>query len=228
MSLASVRSCRGDSYEILIALRWAIRMLHDPDILRVAVDSTDLDPSGNPIQVDDVVIYHRSGLTTYCQCKENQPGFKPWKVADLTDDLQKAANQLVAVQVNNELFDLRPPVNNLSADFLRRLVEALPQGERGQRQSLHAFFQWLSAIMPPSFDEALEAMEIMLATINADSTDFWFLADGSILNSLFQEAEEREQSDAGAFLARVIAVQDTLLKTGAHGLDQWLKDAERP
>ena len=36
MSLASVRSSRGDSYEILIALRWAIRMLHDPDIRKIA------------------------------------------------------------------------------------------------------------------------------------------------------------------------------------------------
>lgn len=95
MSLASVRSSGGDSYEIQIALRWAIRLLHDPDLLRVAVDSTDLDPSGQPIQVDDVVIYRRSGPTIYCQCKENQPDFRPWTVADLADDLRKAANQLV-------------------------------------------------------------------------------------------------------------------------------------
>jgi len=54
------------------------------------------------------------------------------------------------------------------------------------------------------------------------------LTDAPILSSLFQEAEEREQSDAGAFLVSVIAVQDALLRTGAHGLDQWLKDAERP
>ena len=95
MSLASVRSTRGDSYEILIALKWAIQMLHDPDILRIAVDSTDLDTSGNPVQVDDVVIHHRSGHTTYCQCKKNQEDFKPWKVADLADDLRKAARQLM-------------------------------------------------------------------------------------------------------------------------------------
>lgn len=95
MSLASVRSSGGDSYEIQIALRWAIQLLHNPDLLRVALDSTDLDPSGQPIQVDDVVIYRRTGPTIYCQCKENQPDFRPWKVADLADDLRKAANQLV-------------------------------------------------------------------------------------------------------------------------------------
>ena len=94
MTLASVRSSGGDSYEILIALRWAIQLLHNPDLLRVAVDSTDLDPSGQPIEVDDVVVY-RSGPTIYCQCKENQTDFKPWTVADLADDLRKAANQLV-------------------------------------------------------------------------------------------------------------------------------------
>jgi len=98
MSLASVRSSRGDSYEILIALRWAVRMLHDPEIIQVAVDSTNLDGSGKPIEVDDVVIHHRSGHTTYCQCKKNQADFKPWKVADLADDLQKAARQLARDQ----------------------------------------------------------------------------------------------------------------------------------
>lgn len=71
-------------------------------------------------------------------------------------------------------------------------------------------------------------MEIMLAVEHSPSTDLWHLTDVSILSSLLQEAEEREQSDSGAFLNRVIAVQDALLKIGAHGFDQWLKDAERP
>jgi hypothetical protein len=104
MSLASARSSGGDSYEILIALRWAIQLLHNPDFLRVAVDSTDLDPSGQPIEVDDVVIYSRSGPITYCQCKENQCDFKPWKVADLADDLKKAATQLVRDRLGQVFF----------------------------------------------------------------------------------------------------------------------------
>ncbi|WP_341317487.1 ATP-binding protein [Paraburkholderia sp. IMGN_8] len=94
MSLASVRSSRGDNYEILIAARWAIRMLSGVDIERVTVDSTELDVSGEFVVVDDVVVASRNGKRTYCQCKKNQTDFDSWKVADLADDLKKAAKQL--------------------------------------------------------------------------------------------------------------------------------------
>lgn len=94
MSLASVRSSRGDSYEILIAAQWAVRMLPGMDIESVGIDSTELDVSGEFVTVDDVVVTFRERTKTYCQCKKNQTDFDSWKVSDLADDLKKAANQL--------------------------------------------------------------------------------------------------------------------------------------
>lgn len=132
---------------------------------------------------------------------------------------------LVAEEIHHNLFDLKPPIGGLPADLLRHFFEAQNNKEH---RSLHAFLEWLTTIMPNSPDEALAAMEIMLATENAPSSDLWYLADVSVLSSLFQEAEEREQSDGGTFLARVIAAQDSLLRKGVHGFDEWLKDAERP
>lgn len=98
MSLASVRSSRGDSYELLIAARWAMRMLHDPSILQIDIDSTSLDGSGKPIEVDDIVVSLATGQTIYCQSKKNQQDFKCWSPADLQDDLRKAARQLARDQ----------------------------------------------------------------------------------------------------------------------------------
>jgi hypothetical protein len=44
---------------------------------------------------------------------------------------------------------------------------------------------------------------------------------------LFKEAEEREESDDGDMLQRVVKIQDMLLKLGVDGIDSWLQAAER-
>lgn len=135
---------------------------------------------------------------------------------------------VVTEEIHHGLFTLNPPIRGLSAEFLQRFFAARTRANSDPHRSLFSFLEWLSAKAPNSPDEALEAMEIMLAVEHSPSTDLWYLTDVSILSSLLQEAEERELSDGGAFLKRVIAVQDALLKTGVHGFDQWLKDAERP
>jgi hypothetical protein len=56
MSLSGVYSNRDDDYQTLIALHWAVTMLHDPSIVAIEVDATSLDPSGNPVVVEDVVM----------------------------------------------------------------------------------------------------------------------------------------------------------------------------
>lgn len=50
----------------------------------------------------------------------------------------------------------------------------------------------------------------------------------NLLTRLFAQAEEQEELDGGAMLQRVVAVQDTLLALGVNGVNDWLKDAERP
>jgi hypothetical protein len=48
------------------------------------------------------------------------------------------------------------------------------------------------------------------------------------MTRLFSEAEEREESDCGAMLQRVVVAQDALLSLGVNGVADWLKAAERP
>jgi hypothetical protein len=56
LSLAGVRSNRGDHYQTLIAFDWALSILADETYQWLEVDSTALDASGKFISVDDVVI----------------------------------------------------------------------------------------------------------------------------------------------------------------------------
>lgn len=89
MSIAGIRSNRGDIYQTLVAFEWALTVLSDPEYQWLEVDSTSY-------LVDDVVIGKSDGSVICCQCKKNQPDFRPWSIADLADELDKASLTLAS------------------------------------------------------------------------------------------------------------------------------------
>ncbi|MGE0645844.1 MAG: hypothetical protein AB7P24_19480 [Nitrospira sp.] len=84
MSVAGIRSNRGDIYQTLIAFDWALTVLSDPEFQWLEIDSTTY-------LVDDVVIGKSDGSLICCQCKKNQANFSAWSIADLADELDKAS-----------------------------------------------------------------------------------------------------------------------------------------
>ncbi|MDD9230203.1 ATP-binding protein [Aeromonas hydrophila] len=89
MSIAGIRSNRGDGYQTLVALDWALTVLSEPNHQWLEMDSITY-------SVDDVVIGKADGTQIACQCKKNQPNFKSWSIADLSDELIKASHLLAA------------------------------------------------------------------------------------------------------------------------------------
>lgn len=87
MSIAGIRSNRGDGYQTLVAFDWALTVLSDPECLWLEIDSITY-------SVDDVVVGKADGTLIACQCKKNQADFKAWSIADLADELDKASNLL--------------------------------------------------------------------------------------------------------------------------------------
>lgn len=87
MSIAGIRSNRGDGYQTLVAFDWALTVLSDPDSLWLEIDSTTY-------SVDDVVVGKADGTLIACQCKKNQTNFRAWSIADLADELDKASSLL--------------------------------------------------------------------------------------------------------------------------------------
>lgn len=87
MSIAGIRSNRGDGYQTLVAFDWALTVLSDPDCLWLEIDSITY-------LVDDVVVGKVDGTLIACQCKKNQTDFKTWSIADLVDELDKASSLL--------------------------------------------------------------------------------------------------------------------------------------
>ncbi|MFJ2362199.1 AAA family ATPase [Pseudomonas sp. NPDC087697] len=106
MSLAGIRSNKGDSYQILVALDWALTTLVDPDYQWLEVDSTTW-------AVDDIVIGKVDGTLICCQCKKNQPEFTAWSVADLADELDKASRLLTSNPQAEVRFYSRSPFGAL-------------------------------------------------------------------------------------------------------------------
>lgn len=88
MSIAGIRSNRGDGYQTLVAFDWALTVLSDPDFAWIEIDSA-------MHSVDDVVIGKSDGTQICCQCKKNQQDFKDWSITNLADELEKAAHLLV-------------------------------------------------------------------------------------------------------------------------------------
>jgi hypothetical protein len=136
MSIAGVQSSRGDAYQTLIAADWVIRSLYDP-IEWLELDSTSLDPSGNLISIDDVVIAFADKRTLYCQCKKNSPTHDKWTPSGLRDELKKAGLQLARDPAGHVRFYSRSNFGDLSrlteharthpdnAAFLQDLPESL-------------------------------------------------------------------------------------------------------
>lgn len=87
MSIAGIRSNRGDGYQTLVAFDWALTVLSDPDCLWLEIDSITY-------SVDDVVVGKADGTLIACQCKKNQTDFRAWSIADLADELDKASSLL--------------------------------------------------------------------------------------------------------------------------------------
>lgn len=89
MSIAGVRSSQGDSFQSLVAVRYAVEMIYTTNLREIEVDSTSLDPSGKPAVVDDIIVRYDDS-TLYIQAKKNQPEFRAWTISDLGDELKKA------------------------------------------------------------------------------------------------------------------------------------------
>lgn len=87
MSIAGIRSNRGDGYQTLVAFDWALTVLSDPDYLWVEIDSITY-------SVDDVVVGKAGGKLIACQCKKNQPNYRAWSINDLAEELGKAFSLL--------------------------------------------------------------------------------------------------------------------------------------
>lgn len=126
MSIAGIRSNRGDGYQTMVAFDWALTVLSDPECLWLEIDSITY-------SVDDVVVGKADGTLIACQCKKNQTDFKAWSIADLADELDKASKLLG----NNQNAEVRFYSRNNFGDLAKlREHSSTQNGEISYQTSL--------------------------------------------------------------------------------------------
>jgi hypothetical protein len=136
---------------------------------------------------------------------------------------------LMVAKEMEALFRRRESVIPVPGDLVELRFAALERADRTNGFHLHEFENWLVAVAESFPDLALEC-----ATMFADfvSRKLVPIYDDKpiarLLTLLFREAEEREEADSGSMLTQVIRLHDALLSRGLAGLQQWLREAERP
>lgn len=115
MSLAGVRSSRGDEYQLRIATYWVIQLLTDNELEGVQAESLGVPGDQAPPMVDDVVVLRKDGTRIYIQAKKNQKDFKAWSLQDsiLKDELVKAREQLESDPKGKARFYSQSPFGEL-------------------------------------------------------------------------------------------------------------------
>jgi len=136
----------------------------------------------------------------------------------------------VVAEKMDQIFRDKSNAIAIPTELIRQCFAVFSTNSNNKHHRLFGFHEWLNAISQVDPDQALAAMEIYLAYVSHSKPHLYDHENSltQLMTRLFAEAEEREESDRGAMLQRVVVVQDTLLSLGLNGVVDWLKAAERP
>lgn len=128
------------------------------------------------------------------------------------------------------LFRETTPLVSVPTELIQRCFTLLDAETESTQRDVHGFDAWLNATSIRDPMSTLEATEIYLNYVRRVKPYLYDHKNNltQLLTRLFAQAEEQEESDRGAMLERVVAVQDTLLALGVNGVNDWLKAVERP
>ena len=136
--------------------------------------------------------------------------------------------EAVARHVCDIFRDSAPPIS-IPIELIRLFFSVSENDSENKHHSLFGFDEWLNATSQRDPEFALAATEIYLAYVSHAKPYFYDHENRlvQLMTRFFAEAEEREESDHGAMLKRVVSVQDLLLSLGVNSINDWLKAAER-
>lgn len=135
----------------------------------------------------------------------------------------------VVVRQIERIFREKTPPISIPVELIQLFFNVCEIDSENKHHRLFGFDEWLNAISQRDPDLALAATEIYLAYVGRAKPYFYDHNNQlvQLVTRLFAEAEEREESDHGTMLKRVVSVQDSLLSLGVNSINDWLKMAER-
>lgn len=142
------------------------------------------------------------------------------------------SHALAVARKMEHVFDDKAAVISVPIELIRCCFSVF-ESDSDSENKHHRLFRlhgWLNATSHHDPEQALAITEIYLAYVSHSKRYLYDHENNltQLMTRLFAEAEEREESDSGAMLRRVVVLQDTLLSLGVNGVVDWLKAAERP
>lgn len=187
--------------------------------------------------LDDLKILNKTeawqGVATVWTNLENIQQHRDQCLSGLNAGLNSSATHAEAVaEQMGHIFDNKSATISFPIDLIRHCFDVFKSnGDKEKKpHRLFRFHEWLNATSQHDPEQALAATEIYLAYISHCKPSLYNHNDNltQLMTRLFAEAEEREESDCGVMLQRVVVVQDILLSLGVNGVADWLEAAERP
>lgn len=152
-------------------------------------------------------------------------------LAGIEIGLNTGNNCAVAVAQSMErLFQKNNSMILIPIDLIKLYFTVLESDNENKQHHLFSFDEWLNAVSTYDPIYALDVADVYLRYVNQVRPYLYDHENNltQLMTRLFAEAEEREESDKGAMLLRVVSLQDILLSIGVEGINAWLKAAERP
>ncbi|WP_436178449.1 hypothetical protein [Acidovorax sp. LjRoot66] len=142
---------------------------------------------------------------------------------------QPSARQALLSRLGR-LFEPTRPIAKVPLSLFRAAYGEMSEISAAEANMPHQLDQWLCSLAEIDPDSALDFAEIAANLCKAiDRSMFYDVSHlGTLLTSLFREAEERESYDGQAMLRRVVKIQDIFLSLPMSSLGEWLHAAERP
>jgi len=141
-----------------------------------------------------------------------------------------SAHANIIAQKMEKIFRDNTPVISIPIELVRLFFNILGSDSENRHHSLLWFGKWLNATAHCDPEQAIAATEIYLVYVKRAKPYLYDHENNltQLMTRLFAEAEEREESDHGKMLQRVVSLQDTLLSLGLDSINAWLRAAERP
>ena len=133
-----------------------------------------------------------------------------------------------AKYVENIFRESTPPIS-IPLSLTQLYLNVCKNDNEDKYHHIFRFDEWLNSISQQDPDFTLAVTEIYLDYIKHTKRYHHDYKNQlvQLLTRLFAEAEEREESDQGAMLNRVVLLQDLMLSLGIRSINNWLKVAER-
>lgn len=190
-------------------------------LMMLSNHSTKEDLFGHLIEIDSEEAW--IGAVDVFTSNINKIECNPICVSGLLELIKKAPLSAEITRKIGHIFSDGSQVSIVPMPLIKAYFDAMSL--QGGRHDPYHFVEWLVTLATYNPLLGIEACELLIQFLEQRKCDLWHTEPIAILlTTLFREAEDANNMD---LIVRVVNIQDALFKHITHGMDEWLRTAER-